>query len=151
MNVRTLAPFLVLALVACGGNPSVANPTPGPTCGPTSVSAQLVYPVPGATAVPDTITQIVIATSPALPSNSYNLSLSGSNGFGSQTANYLVQIAANQVPPGSASVSFANPSYMSVQLVSAFPSAQPITTIAINNPLSNCTPLTIPGASFTTQ
>lgn len=154
MMVTLLAAGSILALAACGGGSTgIVTPTPGPTCLPTSLNTALVYPAPGATAVPDNIAQIVVAVSTPLPNNAYNLQLSSpsfTNGT-AQTGNFLVQIAPTQLPPGSLTPAFANPTYEQVQLQSAFAPTTSITAVGINNPFSNCTALAIPGASFTTQ
>ncbi len=144
----------VLALAACGGGgTTIVTPAPGPTCLPTSVNSALVYPAPGAIGVPDTITQIVVAVSTPLPNNVYNLQLESTSFSGgiAQTGNYLVQIAASQLPAGSKPATFANPTYEQVQLQTAFAPATQVSGIGINVPVSSCTPLAIPGATFTTQ
>ena len=159
MHIRTLlfavaAGASALALAACGGGgSSIITPTPGPTCLPNTTQSALVFPAPGATAVPDTITQIVVAVSSPLPNNTYNLELQGPSfaGGAAQTSNFLVQIAPSQLPPGSQVPAFANPTYEQVQLQSTFQVATQVTGIGINDPLSTCTPLAIPSATFTTQ
>lgn len=144
------------ALAGCGGGNSVSytGPTPGPTCGPTGVTTQLVYPAPGATAVPDNIAQIAIAVSTPLAANTYDLALTALNNGGGTALTYypLAQITASQLPPGSASTTIPNPTYESVNLINPLPAATYIQT-AINIPSdpNNCTPQTIPGGTFTTQ
>jgi hypothetical protein len=142
----------VIALAGCngGGNSTVPSPTPGPTCGPIVTSA-LVYPAPGATAVPDNIAQIVIAVSTPLTPNTYNLSLTALNNGGGSALTYypLSQIAASQLPAGSASTTIPNPTYEQVSLINSLPAATQIQT-AINIPTSNCTPQTVSG-TFTTK
>ena len=142
----------VLAFAACGGGggSSVTAPTPGPTCLPATLNAALVYPAPGATAVPDNLAQIVVAVSTPLPNFTYNLALAGPT-INTQTYYTLAQIGASQLPPGSHAPTFANPTYEQVQLISSFPPGTQVTAIGINDPSSTCTPLTIPGATFTTQ
>ena len=140
------------ALVACGGGgTTVSGPTPGPTCGP-NVQSQLIYPRPGATAVPDNIAQIVVAVSSPLPANTFNLALTALNNGGGTafTANPLAQISASQLPAGSATATIPTPTYESVNLISVLPSATQIQT-GLNLPSSNCTPQNIPGGTFTTQ
>ncbi len=157
MLKRTLFAIGVLAgigLVACNGsNPSV-NPTPGPTCNP-NVTSQLVYPPAGATKVSATISEIVVAVSSPLPANEYNLALTNtSNGSVAYTANFLNVIPASQLPAGSGSTSIPNPTYEAVGLVtSLYANFSPGTTLqaALNVPTTNCTPLTIPGGTFTLQ
>jgi hypothetical protein len=140
-----------LALVACNsGNNTISAPTPGPTCSPGTTAEQSVYPAPGATNVPLTTTQIVIAVNTPLPNYTWNLALTDSAGT-SYTANPLTVIGASQLPTGSASTTIPNPAYESVQLIQQLPASTTFTAIALNNPNSYCTPLTIPGATFTTQ
>ena len=156
MNIRSFLPGLALggialALAACGGGTTVTGPTPGPTCLP-NVQSQLIYPRPSATAVPDNLSEIVIAVSSPLPINTFNLALIAlnNNGGSAQTANALAQISANQLPAGSATATIPTPTYEAVNLIAQLPSATQIQT-AINLPSSNCTPLNIPGGVFTTQ
>lgn len=144
-----------LGLVACGGGGGgSAVPTPGPTCGPVGIQSQLIYPAPGATAVPDNTPQIVIAVSSPLPVNTFNLAIfNASTGSGTTTLNYLSQIQASQLPAGSGTTTIANPTYEAVNLVAAlnanFASGTTLQT-AINLPSSNCTPQNVPG-TFTIQ
>ncbi len=146
--------LIVIALVACSGNNPSVNPTPGPTCNP-NVTSQLVYPAPGATNVPATISEIVVAVSSPLPANEYNLTLTdNANGTAAQTANFFGVISASQLPAGSAQTSISNPTYEAVGLVTSlyanFPPGATLQT-ALNVPTTSCTPLTIPGGTFTLQ
>ena len=141
--------LIVLALAACNGS-SNSTPTVAATCNP-GVIYQMVYPIPGATSVPDAPQQIAFAVSSPMPST-YDLVLNNANTLnGNQvmTAANVQTITASQVPQPSASPSIANPSYQSVSLLSSF---QPATTIFVwlNDTASNCTPLG-PVGSFTTQ
>jgi len=146
--------LVVIGLVACNGsNPSV-NPTPGPTCNP-NVTSQLVYPAPGATGVSATISEMVVAVSSPLPANEYNLQLTdNANGAIAQTANFLNVIPASQLPAGAAPTTIANPTYEAVGLVTSlyanFPPGATLQT-SLNVPTTSCTPLTIPGGTFTLQ
>ncbi|MBV8639177.1 MAG: hypothetical protein JO322_13955 [Candidatus Eremiobacteraeota bacterium] len=144
----------VIGLVACNGNPS-AVPTPGPTCNP-NVTSQLIYPAPGATKVPGTISEIVVAVSSPLPANEYNLQLTNTANTGNvaQTANLLVVIPASQLPAGSAPATIPNPTYEAVGLVnSLYVNFNPGTQLqaALNVPSSSCTAMNIPGGTFTLQ
>ncbi|HEV7179324.1 MAG TPA: hypothetical protein VGN11_05605 [Candidatus Baltobacteraceae bacterium] len=144
---------VALALAACGGGgTTVMGPTPGPTCGPANIQSQLIYPKPGATAVPDSLSEIVVAVSSPLPANTFNLALTSQNGSNAQTANPLAQIQASQLPAGSAMATIPTPTYEAVNLIVTLPSATKI-SLALNipNDPNNCTPQTIPGASFTTK
>ncbi len=146
-----------LGLVACGGGGigGSAVPTPGPTCGPVGIQSQLIYPAPGATAVPDALPQIVIAVSSPLPINTNNLVLTNVNNAANAagTQNPLAQIQASQLPAGSASTTIANPTYEAVNLAANltvnFASGTTLQT-AINAPSSACTPQNVPG-TFTIQ
>jgi hypothetical protein len=140
------------ALAACNGGTTYTAPTPGPTCNPAAAGVtayQLVYPAPGATAVPVTASQIVIAVNAPLPNYTWNLFLTWPNNA-AYTANPLAVIAASQLPPGSATTTIPNPTYESVQLVAQLPAGTTIGT-ALNNATTNCTPATITGGSFTTE
>ena len=143
---------LALALAACGGGTTITGPTPGPTCGPAGVQSQLIFPQPSASAVPDNLSQIVIAVSSPLPINTFNLALIALNNGGGTafTANPLAQISASQLPAGSATPTIPTPTYEAVNLIATLPGATQIQT-AINQPNSNCTPQNIPGGTFTTQ
>jgi hypothetical protein len=140
-----------VALTACGGGGGVVSPTPGPTCGPVGIQSQLIYPAPGATAVPDATAQIVIAVSSPLPINTYDLQVTAlNNGGGSAiTQNPLAQIQASQLPAGSGTTTISNPTYEAVNLVTQLPAATQLQT-AINDPNSTCTAQNVPG-TFTTQ
>src|SRR5271166_2044985 len=150
MKMRALLVFAAMSTVglgACGGSggSGFVAPTPGPTCGPVGVTSQFVYPASSATSVPDATAQIVVAVSSPLPINTYNLALSFNNGAsGSQTANYLAQISASQLPSGSATTTIVNPTYEAVNLVASLPPAT-LVQVALNVPSSSCTPLNVPG------
>ncbi len=157
---RSLFPagvLLVIGLAACNGGTPNTNPTPGPTCIP-NVTTQLVYPAPGATKVPATISEIVVAVSSPLPSsptqfNLYLYNVANTNNS-SYTANALSAIPASQLPAGSAPTTIPNPTYEAVGLVnSLYANFSPGTQLqtAINNATNNCTPQNIPGGTFTLQ
>lgn len=157
MNIRTVYLGLALGtgvlLAACGGGTTVTGPTPGPTCGPAGIQSQLLYPQPGASAIPDNLSQIVIAVSSPLPINTFNMALIGNNNVGTLlTANALAQISASQLPAGSATATIPNPTYEAVNLIATLPSGTQFQT-AINDPSNpnNCTPQNIPNGIFTTQ
>jgi hypothetical protein len=137
------------ALAACNGGTTYTGPTPGPTCAPPATAYQLVYPAPGATAVPVTTQMMVVALNAQLPNYTWDLALKYSGGT-ALTANTLAPIAASQLPPGSGTTTIPNPVYEEVQLIAQLPSAVTL-TVGLNNLATNCTPLYIPGATFTTQ
>jgi hypothetical protein len=150
------AGLAAMGLAACGGGGNtITNPTPGPTCNP-SVTSQLVYPAPGATGVSPTISEIVIAVSSPLPANTYNLSLANTANASNtaQTANFLNSISASQLPAGSATTTIPNPTYEAVGLIASlytnFNTGTQLQT-AINLPSSTCTPMNVPGGTFTLQ
>jgi hypothetical protein len=157
LTLRNL--FILSALATCavafaacgGGSPGITNPTPGPTCAP-GTTVQMIYPIPGATGVPDAPQQIVFAVGTALPTtwNAYLSNSSSGNGTAGGYTNPLQTITASQVPSPSATPSFANPVYQSVTLGGSL--TPPTTTwyVWINNYTGNCTPLG-PLGSFTTQ
>lgn len=137
-----------LALAACNGAGSTNPPAPGPTCAPPSgTQYALVYPAPGATAIPDTFGQIIIGANPALPSgwNVVVTSARSPNGV----AGGAFQAAAQPFPTPNATPSFANPTYQSSSFSGAnFPGE--VVDVFLNNLKSNCTPLG-PIGSFTTK
>lgn len=113
---------------------------------PAGVQTQLLYPKPGATAVPDAPQQIVFAISSPLPT--WGAALLPPSGAGIY-ANAFQTITAGQVPTPSATPSFANPIYVSSSLPGSLPAASAI-GVYLNDLNSSCIPVTT-GASFTTQ
>lgn len=156
MTLRLLFGSIILAaaaaLAACSSGPTYTAPTPGPTCSP-GTTVQMIYPIPGATGVPDAPQQIAFAVASPLP-NSWNLFLNvtdtlGATGYQGFTGAGFETIAAGQVPSPSATPSFSNATYQSVTLGGALASK---TTywVWINNQATNCTP-NGPVGSFTTE
>jgi len=147
--VAILAALGTLALAACGGSggSTFVNPTPGPTCVP-GVQYQMIYPIPGATGVPDNPQQIAFAVS--APLAGWNLFLNNANTLSNAayTIATMQTITAGQVPSPSATPSFPNPVYQSVTLTGGFTSGQTI-YVWLNNLNSNCTAVG-PVGSFTT-
>jgi len=140
------------AIAACGGGTTVVTPGPGPTCSP-GETVQMVYPIPGATGVPDNPQQIVFAMASPLPS-SWDLAINNSDVLNANTAFTIAgmqTITAGQVPSPSATPAIPNPVYQSVTLASGFTSGQTI-YVWLNDraAANNCTPLG-PLGSFTTQ
>lgn len=155
-------PFVAAAMLAAiglagcsGGSNSVVSPTPGPTCNP-NVTTQLVFPAPGAASVSPAIPEIVIAVSSPLPANTYDLTLTNvaNPSNASETYNFLTVISATQLPAGSATTTIPSPTYEAVGLVNSlfvtFNAGTKIQT-ALNNRTSTCTPVNIPGGTFTLQ
>jgi hypothetical protein len=158
LNLRNLFVASALAMcavafAACGGGSTNVTPTPGPTCSP-GTTVQMIYPIPGATGVPDAPQQIVFAVATPLP-NIWNLYISNaSNGNGSvngYTAAGFQTISASQVPSPSATPSFANPTYQSVTLTGSLgPPGGTEWWVWVNDSAGNCTPMG-PVGSFTIQ
>jgi len=152
MNARAslLAVALAsLALAACGGgSSSVVAPTPGPTCAP-GVQYQMLYPIPGATGVPDNPQQIAFAVGAPLPG--WNLYLNNVNSLNNSVSTLATMqtITAQQIPQPAATPSFANPVYQSVTLSGGFSSGQTVYVWLNNLNSLTCTPLG-PVGSFTT-
>ncbi|HUN29540.1 MAG TPA: hypothetical protein VMV65_07020 [Alphaproteobacteria bacterium] len=143
----------VLAFAACGGGgSSVTYPPVGPTCSP-GTSVQMIYPIPGATAVPDSPQQFVFVVASPLPNN-WNVYFNTQNTFSNSSGYYtnagMQTITAGQVPSPSATPAIANPYYQSVTLAASLASG---TTwyVWLNNATAsnNCAPLG-PLGSFTT-
>jgi hypothetical protein len=157
MTLRLLLGSAVLtaaaALAACGGNNNgFSYPTPGPTCNPGTVGVtayQLVYPAPGATNVPVSTQEMVVALNTPLPNYTWNLGLAAA-GNNYLTGNTLAPITASQLPPGSATTTIPNPAYEAVQLISQLP-ASSVITVSLNNTSTTCSPVSIPDGSFTTE
>jgi len=156
MTLRLLFGSFIFAaaavLAACSSGPSYTVPTPGPTCSP-ATTVQMIYPVPGATGVPDAPQQIVFAVASPLPS-SWNLFLNtadtlNATGYQGYTGAGFETISAGQVPSPSATPSFSNPTYQSVTLAGALVSKATY-WVWVNNTATNCTP-SGPLGSFTTQ
>jgi hypothetical protein len=156
LNLRNL--FVASALSTCavafaacggGGNDNV-TPTPGPTCSP-GTTVQMIYPIPGATGVPDAPQQIVFAVGTALNSNWDAYLANNSAGNNGGYTNPVQTITASQVPSPSATPSFANPVYQSITLNGSLaPPSGTTWYVWINNTAGNCTPMG-PVGSFTIQ
>jgi hypothetical protein len=140
-----------IALAACNSNNpyTYTPPSPGPTCSP-GESVQMVYPIPGATGVPDSPQQLVFAVASPLPNN-WNAFLNNADSYsnGAYTVAGMQTIAASQVPSPAASPAIAKPVYQSIVLTNGFSSGVTV-YVWLNNASSTCTPLG-PLGSFTTQ
>jgi hypothetical protein len=156
LNLRSLFVGLGLALcalafAACGtSGPTYTAPTPGPTCSP-GETVVMVYPIPGATGVPDNPQQFVFVVASPLPNywNAY-VSTSSSGASGNYTLAGMLTIQPSQVPSPAASPSIANPVYQSITLASGLSPSGTTWYVWLNNQNSNCTPLG-PLGSFTIQ
>ena len=156
MNLRTvlgtaLFAICALAVAACGGGGSTYNaPTPGPTCAP-GENVQIVYPIPGATGVPDATAQIVVAVASPLPG--WNIWFQSSSTYSPYAGYYsgaFSTIGPSQVPTPAATPQIANPVYQSASLGNGSFGSGVNVYLWLNNGNSNCTPLG-PLGSFTTQ
>ena len=110
----------------------------------------LVYPAPGATAVPDGTSALYAAAPSPLPTgNQYDVDLQGPPAYGAQYTATFTHVAASAVPSPAASPGFANPVYYETQLAASLSSA---TTFAayFNDQGSNCVPSASLG-TFSTQ
>ena len=130
-----LVPTLALLLAGCGGGGGSSAPaTPTAPC-VSPVTVQVLYPQPGATAVPATLTTIYVATSAAFPSdsnNAWDLELVGPPTYGGQFTSQFSASTASALPVGSATPSMANPQYYSTALVNALVTGSGF-SIYINN------------------
>lgn len=142
--------ILAMAIAACGGGgTTIQAPTPGPTCSP-GETVQMIYPIPGATGVPDNPQQFVFAVALPLPDtwNAYINNTNSLNGS-AETVAGMETIPASNVPSPSATPTISNPYYQSITLTGGFTSGVTV-YVWLNNESSNCTPLG-PLGSFTTQ
>ncbi|MDQ2992081.1 MAG: hypothetical protein M3R30_04580 [Candidatus Eremiobacteraeota bacterium] len=153
MKIRTIAAWggtalLAFTLAACSSlrNNIPTPPAPATCVLPSGVQTQLLYPIPGATAVPDAPQQIVFAISSPLPNWGAAVLPSASPGIYGAA---FQTITAGQVPTPSATPSFASPIYVSSALPGSLP-PNSLIAVFLNNLASNCSPVTA-AASFTTQ
>ncbi len=138
-----------VVFAACGGGATVLEPTPGPTCSP-SETVQMVYPIPGATGVPDNPQQFVFVVAAPLPT--YNAIFNSVNSLSGGFATYatMATITPGQVPSPAATPAIANPVYQSITLPRGLSPSGSTWYVWVNDTTSNCTPLG-PLGSFTIQ
>ncbi|HEX5275154.1 MAG TPA: hypothetical protein VFW34_07750 [Candidatus Rubrimentiphilum sp.] len=144
---RAAIAVLLLALTACGGYSGGTYLTPIQCL--YNGQSQLIYPIPGATNVPDAPGQIVFAVSRLFPSTFQVLIHNdpNPNTATAGTAGFFQQINQSQVPQPSAAPSISNPLYESATISASFPHATYY--VFLNDTLGGCTP-TFAG-SFSTQ
>ncbi len=145
---RALALALPLCFAACAGGYGGGITLPPIQC-LFNGQSQLIYPIPGATGVPNAPQQIVFAVSRLFPSSfevrvntdpDPNHALNGTGAF-------FHQITASQVPSPSATPNISNPLYESASTSATFPHATYY--VFLNDTLGGCTPTS--AGSFTTQ
>jgi hypothetical protein len=133
------------ALGACNSN---SNTVPGSCGSPSSVTQTvLVYPAPGATAVPDAFGQIVVGSTSALPTG---WGLTVVNVLGQGVNGSAVQTAPTPLPTPNQTPTFANPVYQTSLMPSGTSFAGSSIAVFLNNLNSNCTP-SVQIGTFTTQ
>lgn len=109
----------------------------------------MIYPIPGATSVPDSPAQVVFATSQLFPA-SFQLRLAGTSSTSAALAGpsaAFTRITAAQVPQPSATVQISNPYYEAASLATPFSSGTQY--VFFNDSLYSCTPAL--QGSFTAQ
>lgn len=154
---------MLAAIVTGCNNGSTANIVACST--PAGMQASLIYPAPGSTAIPDNVSQIIIATNSTLPSDwqvtygwdavaTYPASSTYGNGH---PGTEFVSTAASPLPSPAATPGFSGTAqYWSSTLVyggpNALPNLPPATqiTVVLNDLNSSCYP-GVPLGSFTTQ
>jgi hypothetical protein len=139
----------VAFLAACNGGGSTLQPQLVliPCTLPSGTLVALAYPEPGATAVPTSPGQVVIALSTPLP-NTWQVVLQYPSGYLGWEG-LLNAIAPASIPTPYAVPTFANPTYESSGLTSALPPNTTV-TVLLNNQGSACNQFP-PIGSFTTQ
>lgn len=133
------------ALAAC--NSGNSNSTPGPCGTPPGVAQTvLVYPAPGATGVPDSIGNIIVGSTSAIP-NTWGLTVINALAQGGNGAAFIS--APTPFPTPNQTPGFANPVYQSSSVAGLVTAGSTI-AVFFNNLGSNCLPSTQIG-TFTTQ
>ncbi len=135
-----------IALVACNNNSGVS--APGPCGTPPGVSQTvMVYPAPGATGVPDSLTQVIVGSTSAIPSGWGVTLIAPATGQGLQGGAF--QTAPAPLPTPNQTPTFANPVYQT-STFSALDVAGSSIAVYLNNLNSDCVESQQIG-SFTTQ
>ena len=151
-SMSKLLPGLALAgaaaaLAACNSG-SAAPAPPGPCGSPAGVSQTvLVYPAPGATAVPDSIPLVIVGSTSAIPAG-WSVAAVTNTGQGAIGTQFTV--APTPLPSPNQTPSFANPVYQSSSVNASPPFAGTVVTVYLNNLNSSCVP-SVPLGTFTTQ
>lgn len=151
MNKRMVWGFAATALLgltlsACNGgsnNNNIFNPG---KCTPPATTV-MVYPIPGATGVPDETQTIYVASqSGQLANGSYGTAIAPPNGGSTYNGGNFVKVAAGAVPSPAASPGFSNPVYYASSIGGL--SAGSTYAIGFNQNV-NCVPVNL--GSFTTK
>jgi hypothetical protein len=132
-----LAMAAALSLAACNGSNNAGNPSNYPNCtAPGNFVA--VYPINGATKVPDNTQTIYVASSVPLGSQYQNVIGAPSGAIYAGAG--FTQVSLAQVPKPRTKPSFANPIYYSSYVGTLAPSST--WTMLLNNTNSaNCIPV----------
>ena len=131
-------------LGACNGNNTVnAPPGSGSNCGgpPSSNKLEVLYPIPGATGAPATLSNIYVATKGALPpSNLFNFYIVASNGTSTFTSQFF-GVNPSKIPSPSATPSYSGATYYASSIPPSYP-VSPATTYNVywNDGGTGCTP-----------
>ena len=163
IRVRVLtyvAAAAVLAAVIAGCNSGNTTTNVAPCGTPAGMQAQLVYPAPGSTGIPDNVSQIIVATNSTLPPDWQGgtgwdvlLAYAYNPAYGSGHYGLGFTAAATPFPSPTATPSFANPTYWSSTITySNAPNLPPASqiTVELNDLNSTCYPGVTIG-TFTTQ
>jgi hypothetical protein len=138
----------VATLAACNTGSSVHGYTPIQPCViPSGTTVTLAYPIPGATGVPDSPAQIVVAVSSPLPAG-WQVVL-GFNGAGYAAESLLTPIAPSAIPTPYAAPTSTPISYEGSGLTSALPGGT-LVQVLLNDQTSSCNGYPQIG-TFTTQ
>ena len=135
LDVVTFASVLALGVSGCSATPATYT---FPTCAlPNGIQASLVYPQPNSTKNSTNITQVIIATSAALPSTWAVVLVYPPN----STNGGAIQPAQPPFPTPNQTPSFSNPVYYSSAFSGqgAVPANQSI-TVTLKDTSSNCAP-----------
>ncbi len=137
---------LAVGAAACSSSTSGGTPAPSSSClAEVGATSALVYPANGSTNVPDTLGQVIIATTTTLPAG-WDIELT-SGGFLVAVSAGNLSPAPNPLPTPNTVPPFPNPIYQT----GAFGTFPPATSlqVSVNNTGSSCVP-TVVGV-FTTQ
>ncbi|MBV8245842.1 MAG: hypothetical protein JOZ38_07975 [Candidatus Eremiobacteraeota bacterium] len=151
MNYRSLGLLAlagIAAFTACSGS-STNNSTTTPACNP-GTNVAMIYPIPGATGVPDALGYVVldVSGSTGLGTN-WNLFLAPTNSSTVVSTSGLSVTAPSPAPTPSSAPGYS-PGTVEFAATSAL---APATTyqVFINDLSSTCTATPVQNATFTTQ